>query len=451
MGLIKALSGAVRGGLADQWLEIIEPDDMGEGIVFTSGVTVRPGDGRRQNKKGTLDTVSNGSAIHVYDNQAMLLVDGGAIVDYTAEPGVYEVQNSAMPSVFNGELGEAVKETFRRFKYGGVPSSKQLVFYVNLQEIKGIKFGTRNPLQYFDNFYNAELFLRAFGTYSLKVRDPILFYKEAIPRNATRVKIEDINEQYLNEFLEALQTSISQMSAEGERISHVPSKSRELSKFMSETLDEDWLQKRGMEVLSVGIASISYDDESKELINMRNRGAMLSDATVREGYVQGSIARGLEAAGSNEAGAAATFMGMGMGMNAGGNFMQAASQSNQQQMQQQQGYPPQYPGYPPQGQYPYPPAGYAPYPPQYPGYPPQYPGYPPQQGAPAPNGQNGQAQQGPQSGSQGQPQGQQMPQYPYPPQYPGYPPQGQYPGYPPQQGQTGGQGNQSGPQGRGEN
>ena len=111
---------------------------------------------------------------------------------------------------------------------------------------------------------------------------------------------------------------------------------RELSRYMRDTLDEEWLQMRGMEVCSVGIASITYDEESRKLIDMRNQGAMLSDATVREGYVQGAVARGMEAAGSNSAGAGLAFMGMGMGMQAGGGFMQAASQSNQTQMAAQQ-------------------------------------------------------------------------------------------------------------------
>ena len=56
-----------------------------------------------------------------------------------------------------------------------------------------------------------------------------------------RVDIQDINEQYLNEFLEALQAAINQLSAEGERISFLPSKGRELSKYMATTLDADWL------------------------------------------------------------------------------------------------------------------------------------------------------------------------------------------------------------------
>ena len=125
------------------------------------------------------------------------------------------------------------------------------------------------------------------------------------------------------------------MSADGERISYVPSKSMELSKYMGNVLDESWRELRGIEVVSVAVSNISYTDDSVKLINMRNQGAMLGDANIREGYVQGSIAKGLESAGSNPGGAAQSFMGMGVGMNAGGNFMGAASQSNQQQMQQQ--------------------------------------------------------------------------------------------------------------------
>ncbi|MEA4890436.1 MAG: SPFH domain-containing protein [Clostridiaceae bacterium] len=336
MGIIKAIASAIGGSLADQWLEVLEPDEMSGTTVFTRGVKVRKDDRRNGNVKGTDDTVSNGSVIHVYPNQFMMVVDGGKVVDYTAEEGYYTVNNSSLPSLFSGGFGDSLKETFNRIKYAGVTPMSQKVFYVNLQEIKGIKFGTKNALNYFDRFYNSELFLRAHGTYSIKITNPLLFYQEAIPRNQDRVDIEDINEQYLSEFLEALQATMNQMSVDGIRISFVAAKSRELSQYMANVLDESWKKMRGFEIQAVGIANISYDDESKELINMRNKGAMLSDPTVREGYVQGSVARGLEAAGSNEAGSAATFMGMGIGMQAGGGYMGGASQANLQQMQQNQ-------------------------------------------------------------------------------------------------------------------
>ena len=115
MGIIKALGQAVSGGLADQWLETIEADNMGDQTVFTCGVKKRKG----ENYKGTDNVVSNGSLIRVYDNQFMMLVDGGKVVDYTAEPGYYKVDNSSSPSLFNGEFGASLKDAFDRIRYGG--------------------------------------------------------------------------------------------------------------------------------------------------------------------------------------------------------------------------------------------------------------------------------------------------------------------------------------------
>ena len=113
MGIIRAIGQAIGGTLADQWLEVIEADDMSDKTVFTSGVLIRKG----QNTKGTGNTVSNGSIIHVYDNQFMMLVDGGKVVDYTAEPGYYKVDNSSLPSLFNGQFGDSLKDSFNRIKY----------------------------------------------------------------------------------------------------------------------------------------------------------------------------------------------------------------------------------------------------------------------------------------------------------------------------------------------
>lgn len=333
MGLIKAAVSSVSGVLKDSWLETIEPGQMSDQTVMVSGVRVRKGKGSNSSND---NIVSNGSVIHVYPNMMMLLMDCGKVVDYSAEEGYYQVSMSSAPSLFNGELSETVKDTWERFKFGGTASSTQKVYYINLQEIKGIKFGTKNPVNYYDQKYDAELFLRAHGTYSIKITDPLKFFNEAVPRSATRCDFSDISAQYIDEFMDALQSAINQLSADGISISNVTSKSRELSKYMSQTLDADWNELRGMEVCSVGIGSISYDDESKKLINMRNQGAMLKDAAIREGYVQGNIAEGLKAAGSNPNGAAQAFMGMGMGMNAAGGFMSAASQTNAQQMQAQQ-------------------------------------------------------------------------------------------------------------------
>ena len=107
MGLIKAAVSAVSGNLADQWLEVLEPDNMSGETLMTKGVLVNRKKGA--NTKGNRNIVSNGSVVHVYPNQMMLLVDGGKIIDYCAEEGYYTVNTSTTPSLFNGELKASLK------------------------------------------------------------------------------------------------------------------------------------------------------------------------------------------------------------------------------------------------------------------------------------------------------------------------------------------------------
>lgn len=336
MGIVRAAAGAVGGTLADSWLEYITAGEMGPQTVITKGVQVNKKKHRGSNVKYTPGIISNGSRIEVGPNLMMLLLDSGRIMDYTAEEGCYEVYLSSSPSMFNGELDASVRESFERFKFGGTPGKSQSVYFVNLREIRGIKFGTRNAIQYYDQFYNAELFVRCHGVYSIKITDPIKFYMEMATPSTTRLEFSNLSEQFNMEFITALQAAIGKMSANGERISNLQSKTVDLANYLADALDETWKQTRGVEICSVGIGGISYDAESKKLINMRNKGSMMSDPTIREGYVQSSVAQGLENAGSNTAGAGQAYMAMGMGMQTGGNFTASASASNQAQMEREQ-------------------------------------------------------------------------------------------------------------------
>ena len=353
MGIIKAAINAVTGALADTWLEVIESAPMGNNDVIVPGQAVDQ-KGRSQNKKGGENLVSNGSIIHVLDNQFMILVDGGKIVDYTATAGYYKVDNSALPSLFNGQFGDSIKESFSRIKYGGISSTSQRVFFLNLQEIRGIKFGTQNPVQYFDNFYESELFMRLHGTYSIKITDPFKFYMEVIPREVITnnqkftFAMPDI-QQFNDEFVSELGTAFNQYSADGFRVSHIASKTKEMGKYMADALDEDWNQLRGFQVTSVGMQPPAYDEESQKIVTERSKMASqvsyLKDAANQQAYMAKSVGEGISGAGNNPGGAAIGFMGMNMAQNMGagvmGNYMQNPQYGNQQQYAQPQPQQPQ--------------------------------------------------------------------------------------------------------------
>ncbi|HHU77850.1 MAG: SPFH domain-containing protein [Caldicoprobacterales bacterium] len=362
MGIIKAAAGAVGGALADQWLETIEPAKMDNSVIATYGTLVRKNDRRSSNRRRTEDVISNGSIIHVPENVFMLLVDGGKVISATDEPGYWQVDNSRAPSIFfqsdegtelpgyhntgrtaiqrPGGLRNTLKDSWERFKFGGTTPVKQQVIYINKQEIPDIRFGTRNPVSYTDRVLVpgrvVPCKVTSFGTYSIKVADPLLFYTEVCSKSGkSNLELTDLAEQYLNEFLMAYTTALANLSRDGVLVSDIPMKTMELGQYMADVLDQEWLAKRGFFIQSVGIAGISFDDKTNQLLEQYAKDSILFDPNARAARMTGSIASGLEAAGSNEGGAMLGFAGMTMGMNVAGGMgaMPGQQVPNQQQAQ----------------------------------------------------------------------------------------------------------------------
>lgn len=109
MGLLKAGIGALSGTLADQWREYFYCESMPENVLVTKGVK-RTG-GRSSNNKGDENIISNGSIIAVNEGQCMMIVEQGAIVEFTAEAGEFVWDSSTEPTIFFGGLGQGIKGT----------------------------------------------------------------------------------------------------------------------------------------------------------------------------------------------------------------------------------------------------------------------------------------------------------------------------------------------------
>lgn len=345
MGIIKAVTGAIGGALADQWLETVEPYEIDRNVLATYGVKVRKGDKRSSNTKGTEDVISNGSIIHVPENTFMLLVDGGKVISATDEAGYYQVDNSRAPSIFfsstadqniagygntgtnaiqrPGGLKNTLKDSWERFKFGGTSPVKQTVIYINKMEIPDIRFGTKNPVPYTDRVLvpgrPVLCKITSFGTYSIKISDPILFYSEVCSKTGKDNFVKDeMAEQYVNEFLNAYETSLASLSMQNVMVSDIPIKRMELAQYMAQTLDTSWLEQRGFYIQSVAILGVNYDEKTDELLAQYSKDSILFDPNARAARMAGSVAAGLEAAGSNANGAMMGFAGIGMGMNAMG-------------------------------------------------------------------------------------------------------------------------------------
>ena len=68
--------------------------------------------GRSSNTKGSDNIISNGSGIAVADGQCMIIVDQGRVVEVCAEPGEFTYDTSTEPSIFAGNLGQSILDTF---------------------------------------------------------------------------------------------------------------------------------------------------------------------------------------------------------------------------------------------------------------------------------------------------------------------------------------------------
>ncbi|MBE6705796.1 MAG: SPFH domain-containing protein, partial [Ruminococcaceae bacterium] len=183
MGLIKAGLGALGGTLADQWKEFFYCEALSNDVLMVKGQ--KQITGRSSNTKGNDNIISNGSGIAVADGQAMMIVEQGKVVEFCAEPGEFTYDSSSEPSIFAGNLGQSILDTFKtigkRFAYGGDTGKDQRVYYFNTKEIMGNKYGTATPIP-FRVVVNEQMGLklsvdiRCNGEYTYKMVNPMLFY-----------------------------------------------------------------------------------------------------------------------------------------------------------------------------------------------------------------------------------------------------------------------------------
>ena len=339
MGLIKAGIGALGGTLADQWKEFFYCDSMPPDVLMMEffyceampkDVLVTKGQkriGKRSsNTKGSDNIISNGSGIAVADGQCMIIVEQGKVVEVCAEPGEFTYDTSTEPSIFAGNLGESIKETFKtigkRFTYGGDTGKDQRVYYFNTKELIDNKFGTPNPIPFrvVDSKIglDVDVSVRCSGVYSYKIADPLLFYTNVcgnVEREYTR---DELDGQLKTEFISALQPAFGKLSELELRPNQIVTHNTDLENAMNEALSSKWGELRGLKVVSVALGSVTLPDEDAEMIKQAQRTAIMRDPTMAAATLVGAQADAMKAAASNENGAMTGFMGMGMAMNAGG-------------------------------------------------------------------------------------------------------------------------------------
>ncbi len=338
MGLIKAGVGALGGTLADQWKEFFYCDAIDKDTLVVKGA--KRTSSRSSNTKSNDNIISNGSGIAVADGQCMIIVEQGKIVEVCAEPGQFTYDSSTEPSIFEGKLGDSIKETFKtigkRFTFGGDTGKDQRVYYFNTKEIVDNKFGTATPIPFrvVDSRIGLDLDtgVRCNGVYSYKITNPLLFYSNVCGNVEQDYERSEIDSQLKTEFVSALQPAFAKLSELELRPNQIPAHTMELCDLMNETLTRKWSEARGLSVVSIAMNPVSIPDGDAEIIKKLQQAAALTNPALAAGTLVGAQADAMRTAAGNTAGAMAGFVGMGMAANAGGaNAQSLFGMASQQQ------------------------------------------------------------------------------------------------------------------------
>ena len=347
MGLIRAAINAATGTLADQYKEFFYCDALPVNVLASRG---HKRTGKRSTNKGDDNIISSGSVIAVADGQCMIIVEQGKVVEVCAETGHFVYDASTESSVFSGSLGAGLKEMFatmgERIGFGGQAPKDQRIYYFNTKELPGNKYGTPNPVPFRVVDQRAgidiDISVRCFGEYSYRISNPMLFYTNVCGNVAETYTRDQLDGQLRSELLTALQPAFARVSELGIRYSALPGRTFEFAQALNDALAPQWRDRRGIEIVSVGVSSVKASEEDEAMLKEMQRNAAFMDPTRAAAHLTGAQADAMKTAAANPAGAGTAFFGMNMAGQAGGLNAQALYQMGAQMGAQMGGQmPPQ--------------------------------------------------------------------------------------------------------------
>lgn len=317
MGLIRAVVGAASSTLKDEWLEYIYCDRLPDNVLMRKGTP-----SNTKNNKGNDNIITNGSKIVVGEDQFLIVVSDGKIVDFTAEAGRYTFDKGTEPSMLYGGFGKGLVESFKtmgsRFTTAGNPNHDQRVYFINMRDIIGNKFGTPTPIPFRDSEFGMTVDIRCHGEYVMKITDPIKFYTSLGGNVEGDYVIDDeFKTQFGADFMQALQPALTQVAMQKVSYDMLPGAVLQISDAVKQQLEPTW-GENGINVTRVSIASVTPTDESAQIIKKAQNDRLYAMNPAMQGSrANASASEALVGAANNSAGAMNGFIGMGM-MNQGG-------------------------------------------------------------------------------------------------------------------------------------
>ncbi|MBW2494233.1 MAG: SPFH domain-containing protein [Deltaproteobacteria bacterium] len=240
--------------------------------------------------------IKYGAQLIVRPGQQAIFVTEGKIADVFG-PGQYELVTKNLPLL----------STISGWKYGFDSPFKSEVYFVSTRQITDLKWGTPNPVMMRDpDFGNIRV--RAFGTYTLKAKDPKILLCELVGTDGY-FETEEISELLRS----IVNTSFADVVAKSEIpvldfASHYKELGEQIRKLVMERVDDEY----GLEIPQLYIVNISVPAEVEQALDARTSMNAIGDMASYQGY---QLGQAMPVAAANPAGGlAGAGVGLGMGL-----------------------------------------------------------------------------------------------------------------------------------------
>jgi membrane protease subunit (stomatin/prohibitin family) len=250
--------------------------------------------------------IKYGAKLTVREAQQAIFISEGQIADLF-KPGMYSLETANLP----------ILSTLQGWPHGFQSPFKAEVYFFNTRRFVDLKWGTKNPLMLRDEEFGP-VRLRAFGTYAVKVTDPVTFLKEVLGTDG-HFTTGEITNQLRNLIVSRFAAILGEAKLP---ILELAANYDDLSAFVTNRIAGEF-GEYGLQITRLLVENISLPAEVEKVLDKRTSMGLLGN--LRD-YSTFQAAEAMTAAAANPGGGAAEGIGLGVGL-AMGQKMSEALQS----------------------------------------------------------------------------------------------------------------------------
>ena len=238
--------------------------------------------------------IKYGAKLTVREGQAAVFVNEGEVADVLG-PGMYELETRNLP----------ILSTVLSWDHAFSSPFKAEVYFVNTRRFVDLKWGTKNPLMIRDSEFGAAR-VRAFGTYAVKVSDPLKFLREIVGTDG-HFQAEEISNQLRNLITSRFSSAVG---AAGIPVLDMAANYEQLGDVIHARIAPEF-GEYGLELTRLLVENISVPPAVEEALDKRTSAGMVGNL---DKYIKYQTGVAMEAGAANPGGAAGAGIGMGAGL-----------------------------------------------------------------------------------------------------------------------------------------